>query len=65
MTEQKKDNLGKFTPVFKLEEVVKTGAPCLKTLHRNMLYPYSSIVNTDPPLLVRANVLMDLYFSER
>ena len=63
--EQMKDNQGKFTPAFKLKEVVKSGAPRLKTLHRNMLYPYRSAVNTDPPLLVRANVLMDLYFSER
>ena len=63
--EQMKSDKGKFTPVFKVEEVVKTGVPRLKTLHRNMLYPYRSVMDGKPPLLVRANVLLDLYFSER
>ena len=63
--EQMSDPKGKLTPVFRIEEVVKVGAPCLRTLHRNMLYPYHSVMENDPPLLVRANILMDLYFLER
>ena len=63
--EQVLDSKGKLTPVFKIEEVVKDGAPHLRTLHRNMLYPYRSVMENDPPLLVHANILMDLYFSER
>ena len=63
--EQMNDDQGKTTPVFKLKEVVQTGVPHLKTLHRNMLYPYRSVMDNEPPLLVRANILMDLYFSER
>ena len=38
--EQMKDDKGKLMPVFKLQEIVQEGAPCLKTLHRNMIYPY-------------------------
>ena len=63
--EQMSDPKGKVTSVFKIEEVVKDGAPRLRTLHRNMLYPYRSVMENDPPLLVHANILMDLYFSER
>ena len=65
--EQMKNDKGKPTPVFKIEEVVKTGAPCLKTLHPNKLYSYQSVQEKEdaPPLLVHANILMDMYFSER
>ena len=65
--EQMRNEKGKPTPVFKIEEIVKTGAPCLKTLHRNMLYPYQLVqeIENEPPLLVHANILMDIYFSER
>ena len=64
---QMKNDKGKLTPVFKIEEIVKTGAPCLKTLHHNMLYPYQLVqeIENEPPLLVRANILMDMYFTER
>ena len=65
--EQMKNDKGKLTPVFKIEEIVKTGVPHLKTLHRNMLYPYQSVqeIENEPPLLIHANILMDMYFSER
>ena len=58
---------GKLTPVFKIEEIVKTGVPHLKTLHHNMLYPYQSVQEheDETPLLVHANILMDMYFFER
>ena len=65
VTEQILNDIGKLTPVFKIREIVKEGAPHLKTLHHNMLYPYQLVKENDPPLLVRANILMDLYFSER
>ena len=42
-----KDDKCKLTPVFKLYEIVQEGAPHLKTLHRNMLYPYRSVVIDD------------------
>ena len=60
------DDKGKLTPVFKIEEIMKTCAPRLKTLHRYMLYPYQSVQENDsePPLLVHANILMDMYFLE-
>ena len=60
-----KDNKGKLTPVFKLQEIVQEGASHLKTLHRNMIYPCRSVVTEDTPLLARANILMDLYFTEK
>ena len=63
--EQMLDPKGKLIPVFKIEEVVKDDVLCLRTLCCNMLYPYRSVMENDPPLLVRANILMDLYFSER
>ena len=65
VTEQMKDNKGKLMPVFKLHEIVQESAPHLKTLHRNMIYPYRLVITGDTPLLARANILMDLYFSER
>ena len=65
VTEQMKDDKGKLTPVFKLQEIVQEGAPRLKTLHHNMIYPYRSVMTEDTPLLARANILMDLYFTER
>ena len=63
--EQMKDDKGKLTPVFKLQEINQEGAPCLKTLHCNMIYPYRSVMTEDTPLLAQANILMDLYFTER
>ena len=65
VTEQMKDDKGKLTPVFKLQEIVQEGAPHLKTLHRNMIYPYRSVMTADALLLAQANILMDLYFTER
>ena len=50
--EQMSDPKGKLTPVFRIEEVVKVGALRLRTLHRNMLYPYRSVMENDPLLLV-------------
>ena len=49
--EQMKDDKSKLTPVFKLQEIVQEGAPCLKILHCNMIYPYRSVMNEDTPLL--------------
>ena len=65
VVEQCRNDKMKLIPVFKLFEVVKEGTPRKKTLHRNMLYPYQSVVEADTPLLVKCNQLMDLYFSER
>ena len=57
--EQMKNDKGKPTPVFKIEEIVKTGAPHLKTLHHNMLYPYQLVqeFENEPPLSRRGNTL--------
>ena len=63
--EHLKDNEGKPMPVFLLKEIVKEGAPREKTLHHNMLYPFRSVKESDNPLLVKCNILMDIYFSER
>ena len=60
-----KDNEGKQMPVFRLREIVKQGVPRKKTLHCNMLYPFRSVEESDNPLLVKCNILMDIYFSER
>ena len=65
VTEQMKDDKGKLTPVFKLQEIVWKVAPHLKTLHCNMIYPYKSVMTEDAPLLAQANILMDLYFTQR
>ena len=62
--EHMKDNKGKQMPVFRLREVIKEGVPHEKTLHRNMLYPFWSVEEIDNPLLVKCNILMDIYFSE-
>ena len=58
------DNEGKQMPVFQLRKILKEGVPRQKTLHRNMLYPFWSVEETDNPLLVTCNILMDIYFSE-
>ena len=63
--EHMKDDNGKQMPVFCLREIVKVGAPCEKTLHRNMLYPFRSIQENENPLLLKCNMSMDIYFSER
>ena len=63
--EHMKDNEGKQMPVFQLCEIIKEGVPREKTLHRNMLYLFRSVEETDYPLLVNCNILMDIYFSER
>ena len=63
--EQLLNKKGKLMPVFKLLEIVQSGVPRRKTLHRNMLYPYRSVEDTDAPILARANLLMDWYFTER
>ena len=59
------DKDGQHTPVYQLWENVKMGAPREKVLHRNMLYPFRSVQDTDSPLLVKVNLLMDIYFDER
>ena len=59
------DKKGQHMPVFRLQEVVKQGAPHEKTLHHNMLYPFRSVEGIENPLLVKCNILMDIYFSER
>ena len=59
------DKKGQQMPVFRLKEVVKEGAPAEKTLHHNMLYPFRSVEGLENPLLVKCNILMDIYFSER
>ena len=63
--EHMKDNEGKQMPVFWLCEIVKEGVPHEKTLHHNMLYPFRSVEESHNPLLVKCNILMDIYFSER
>ena len=65
VVEQLINDKEKLMPVFKLLEIVQTGSPRRKTLHHNMLYPYRSIEGTDAPVLVKANLLMDWYFSKR
>ena len=59
------DKKGQQMPVFKLREIVKEGAPREKTLHRNMLYPFQSVEGPENRLLMKCNILMDIYFSER
>ena len=59
------DKKGQQMPVFKLREIVKEGAPREKTLHRNMLYPFRSVEGPENRLLMKCNILMDIYFSER
>ena len=63
--EHMKDDNGKQMPVFRLRKIVKVGAPCKKTLYRNMLYPFRSVEENENPLLLKCNMLMDIYFSER
>ena len=58
-----KDNKGQFTPVYRLKEIVKKGNPREKVLHRNMLYPFRSVQETQNPLLTKCNILMDIYFQ--
>ena len=65
VVEHMKDNKGQFTPVYRLQEIVKKGNPREKVLHRNMLYPFRSVQETSNPLLTKCNILMDIYFSER
>ena len=59
------DKKGQPMPVFRLKEVCKEGAPCEKTLHRNMLYPFRSVEGSENLLLMKGNIMMDIYFSER
>ena len=63
--EHKRDKFGQPIPVYKLKEIVKKGTPRKKTLHRNMLYPFRSVQESQNPLLVKCIILMDIYFSER
>ena len=58
------DKDGQPTPVYRLKEVVKSGVPCERVLHCNMLYPFQSVQDTNSPLLIKANILMDIYFDE-
>ena len=53
-------------PVFKIQEVGSVGDENSKVLHRNMLHPlltYEGNVTDKQILLVKANMLMGLYFS--
>ena len=59
------DKDGQHTPVYRLRESVKMGVPREKVLQHSMLYPFRSVQDTDSPLLVKANLLMDIYFDER
>ena len=59
------DKDGQPTPVYRLKENVKTGVPCERVLHHNMLYPFRSVQEDPNPLLAKFNILMDIYFSER
>ena len=61
--EQCIDSKGKPTSVFKLMEIVKDRDPKYKTLHWYMMYPYRSVLEGDSPLLVKCNMLMDIYFA--
>ena len=65
IVEQCINDKAKPISVFKLKEIVQDGKAKLKTLHRNMMYPYRSAIDADSPLLVKCNMLMDIYFSER
>ena len=58
------DKDGQPTLVYRLKEIVKTGVPRERVLQRNMLYPFCSVQDSDSPLLVKANILMDIYFDE-
>ena len=58
------DNKGQPTPVYRIKEIVKKGNLREKVLHRNMLYPFRSVQEAQNPLLVKWNILMDIYFSE-
>ena len=62
--EHMKDNEGKQMSVFRLRKIIKEGVPRKKTLH-HMLYPFRSVEESDNLLLVKCNILMDIYFSER
>ena len=59
------DKDGQHTPVYRLRDNVKMGVPREKVLHRNMLYPFRSVQDTDSPLLVKANLLIDIYSDKR
>ena len=65
VVEHMEDNKGQPIPVYRIKEIVKKGNPQEKVLHRNMLYPFHSVQETQNPLLVKCNILMDIYFSER
>ena len=65
VVEHMEDNKGQPTPVYRIKEIVKKGNPREKVLHRNMLYPFHSVQEAQNPLLVKCNILMDIYFSER
>ena len=51
--EHMKDDNGKQMPVFHLRKIVKVGAPCEKTLHRNMLYPFHSVEENEKSIVVK------------
>ena len=64
------DKNGQPIPVYRLKENVKTGVPCEKILHRicYILFDWYKIPilwNIGFMLLVKANILMDIYFDER
>ena len=62
--EHMEDNNGQPTPVYRIKEIVEKGNLLEKVLHRNMLYPFRSMQEAQNLLLVKCNIVMDIYFSE-
>ena len=53
-------------PVYRIQEIDSEGTDNIKVLHRNMLFPLLTLqsdVTSKQTVLVKANMLMDLYFS--
>ena len=53
-------------PVYRIQEIDSEGTDNIKVLHRNMLFPLLTLqsdITSKQTVLVKANMLMDLYFS--
>ena len=53
-------------PAYRIQEIDSEGTDNIKVLHRNMLFPLLTLqsdVTSKQTVLVKANMLMDLYFS--
>ena len=53
-------------PVYRIQEIDSEGTDNIKVLHRNMLFPLLTLqsdVTGKQTVLLKANILMDLYFS--